>query len=70
MQRSRAEKREDKYLALIKQGQDRTHDYLYSSEVKKLQKAGYTVTHLSAHPIQKSLLFCEVIFPSVENFKT
>lgn len=70
MQRSRSEKREEKYYALMKLGQDRTYDYLYKSEIKKLQKIGYTMTQLSTHPIRKSLLFCEVIFPSVENFKS
>lgn len=67
MQLSRSEKREEKYLALMKQGQDRTHDYLYLSEIKKLEKTGYIINQLSTHPFRKYLLFCEVIFPPSED---
>lgn len=60
---SRAEQREERYDALKAQGIKQTPDYLYKSEIKKLQKKGYTVTQISTHPVRKSLLFCQVVFP-------
>lgn len=63
---SRTEKREERYSALKEKGQTSTTDTLYGSEVKKLQKNGYTVTPISPHPTIKNLLICEVIFPQTE----
>ena len=60
---SRSEKRERKYSCLINNGQTKTLDYLYKSEIVRLQKRGFVVNSLSTHPVRKSLWLCEVIFP-------
>lgn len=60
---SRSEKREERYASLIEQGETSTMDTLYKSEVKKLQKDGYTVEVLSPHPKLRNLLLCQVYFP-------
>lgn len=62
-EKSRAEKREERFFLLKAKGQTQTSDYLYGSEIKKLEKDGYTVTPISKHPVRKSLLFCQVVFP-------
>ena len=67
---SRSEKREERYLALIEKGQKNTFDYLYKSEIRKLEKAGCEVNQLTTHPVRKSLLFCEVIFPQQDKPET
>lgn len=67
---SRSEKREDRYTSLKEKGVNHTPDYLYKSEIKKLEKNGYTVTPISVHPVRKSLWFCEVIFPQQDKPKT
>ena len=60
---SRAEKREERYFLLKSKGEKQTSDYLYGSEIKKLERNGYTVIPISIHPVRKSLSFCQVVFP-------
>lgn len=63
---SRSEKRQDRYSTLIQKGETSTMDSLYKSEVKKLEKMGYTVEVLSPHPKLRNLLLCQVFFPESE----
>ena len=67
---SRSEKRAERYSALMEKGQMKTLDYLYKSEIRKLEKSGCVVTQLTAHPSRKSLWFCEVIFPRQDKPET
>lgn len=60
---SRSDKREERYSALKEKGQTQTLDYLYKSEIRKLEKLGFIVNQVTAHPSRKSLWLCEVIFP-------
>lgn len=60
---SRSEKREERYLTLMEKGQTQTLDYLYKSEIRKLEKFGFVINQLTAHPSRKSLWLCEVTFP-------
>ena len=60
---TRSEKREERYSTLKAQGENSAMDYLYKSEIKKLENVGYTVDVISGHPTRKNLSLCKVIFP-------
>lgn len=63
MKQSRAVKREERYALLKAYGETQTTDYLYKSEVRKLEERGYLIKQISVHPVRKSLLLCIVVFP-------
>ena len=63
-EKSRAERREDRYTILRANGETSASDILYKSEIKKLEKDGYSVDTIGPHPNRKNLWLCKVFFPA------
>ena len=61
--KSRSEKRRERYAYLKAKGETSAPDILYKSEIKKLTKEGYDVDNIGPHPALRNLWLCKVVFP-------